>query len=338
MCVEVVEINLCSDILNVVGIIFDEIIMCENVMQFFNVLLGDNYGLDIDMLDKDVVYDSCFIQFVMLCDDEIFIYLVFNCYYSEIEMMCYMYLLECKDLVLNQVMILLGFCIMKLNVVVEMILIIWLEFVELYLFCLLEQVEGYQQMIVQLVDWLVKLIGYDVVCMQLNFGVQGEYVGLLVICYYYESCNEGYCDICLILVFVYGINFVFVYMVGMQVVVVVCDKNGNIDLIDLCVKVEQVGDNFFCIMVIYFFIYGVYEEMICEVCEVVYQFGGQVYFDGVNMNVQVGIILLGFIGVDVLYFNLYKIFCILYGGGGLGMGLIGVKVYLVLFVLGYSVV
>lgn len=338
MCVEVVEINLCSDILNVVGIIFDEIIMCENVMQFFNVLLGDNYGLDIDMLDKDVVYDSCFIQFVMLCDDEIFIYLVFNCYYSEIEMMCYMYLLECKDLVLNQVMILLGFCIMKLNVVVEMILIIWLEFVELYLFCLLEQVEGYQQMIVQLVDWLVKLIGYDVVCMQLNFGVQGEYVGLLVICYYYESCNEGYCDICLILVFVYGINFVFVYMVGMQVVVVVCDKNGNIDLIDLCVKVEQVGDNFFCIMVIYFFIYGVYEEMICEVCEVVYQFGGQVYLDGVNMNVQVGIILLGFIGVDVLYLNLYKIFCILYGGGGLGMGLIGVKVYLVSFVLGYSVV
>lgn len=307
-------------------------------MQFFNVLLGDNYGLDIDTLDKDVVYDSRFIQFAMLRDDEIFIYSVFNRYYSEIEMMRYMYSLERKDLALNQAMISLGFCIMKLNVVVEMILIIWSEFVELYSFCSSEQVEGYQQMIAQLVDWLVKLIGYDVVCMQSNFGVQGEYAGLLAIRYYYESRNEGYRDICLISVFAYGINFVFVYMVGMQVVVVACDKNGNIDLIDLRAKAEQAGDNFFCIMVIYFFIYGVYEETIREVCEVVYQFGGQVYFDGANMNVQVGIISSGFIGADVLYFNLYKIFCISYGGGGSGMGSIGVKAYLVSFVSGYSVV
>lgn len=72
-------------------------------------------------------------------------------------------------------------------------------------------------------------------------------------------------------------------------VVVACDKNGNIDLTDLRAKAEQAGDNLSCIMVTYPSTHGVYEETIREVCEVVHQFGGQVYLDGANMNAQVGI-------------------------------------------------
>ncbi|MDI8751961.1 hypothetical protein MJH54_29895, partial [Salmonella enterica subsp. enterica serovar Montevideo] len=41
--------------------------------------------------------------------------------------------------------------------------------------------------------------------------------------------------------------------------------------------------------IIYPSTHGVYEETIREVCEVVHQFGGQVYLDGANMNAQVGI-------------------------------------------------
>lgn len=67
-------------------------------------------------------------------------------------------------------------------------------------------------------------------------------------------------------------------------VVVACDKNGNIDLTDLRAKAEQAGDNLSCIMVTYPSTHGVYEETIREVCEVVHQFGGQVYLDGANMN------------------------------------------------------
>lgn len=39
-------------------------------------------------------------------------------------------------------------------------------------------------------------------------------------------------------------------------------------------------------MVTYPSTHGVYEETIREVCEVVHQFGGQVYLDGANMNAQ----------------------------------------------------
>ncbi|XNM59678.1 hypothetical protein ACLK1S_17900 [Escherichia coli] len=88
---EAAEINLRSDILNAVGITLDETTTRENVMQLFNVLLGDNHGLDIDTLDKDVAHDSRSIQPAMLRDDEILTHPVFNRYHSETEMMRYLH-------------------------------------------------------------------------------------------------------------------------------------------------------------------------------------------------------------------------------------------------------
>lgn len=67
-------------------------------------------------------------------------------------------------------------------------------------------------------------------------------------------------------------------------VVVACDKNGNIDWTICGQKAEQHAANLSCIMVTYPSTHGVYEETIREVCEVVHQFGGQVYLDGANMN------------------------------------------------------
>jgi glycine dehydrogenase len=139
-------------------------------------------------------------------------------------------------------------------------------------------------MINQLSDWLVKLTGYDALCMQPNSGAQGEYAGLLAIRHYHESRNEGHRDICLIPSSAHGTNPASAQMAGMEVVVVACDKNGNIDLADLRAKAEQAGDKLSCIMVTYPSTHGVYEETIREVCEVVHQFGGQVYLDGANMN------------------------------------------------------
>ncbi len=196
---EALQINLRSDIHGAVGITLDEATTREDVLNLFRAIVGDDHGLDIDTLDKDVALDSRSIPAAMLRDDAILTHPVFNRYHSETEMMRYMHALERKDLALNQAMIPLGSCTMKLNAAAEMIPITWPEFAELHPFCPVEQAEGYQQMIAQLSDWLVKLTGYDAVCMQPNSGAQGEYAGLLAIRHYHESRNEGHRDICLIL-------------------------------------------------------------------------------------------------------------------------------------------
>lgn len=238
---EALQINLRSDIHGAVGITLDEATTREDVLNLFRAIVGDDHGLDIDTLDKDVALDSRSIPAAMLRDDAILTHPVFNRYHSETEMMRYMHALERKDLALNQAMIPLGSCTMKLNAAAEMIPITWPEFAELHPFCPVEQAEGYQQMIAQLSDWLVKLTGYDAVCMQPNSGAQGEYAGLLAIRHYHESRNEGHRDICLIPSSAHGTNPASAQMAGMQVVVVACDKNGNIDLADLREKQSRRG-------------------------------------------------------------------------------------------------
>ena len=327
-------INLRSDILNAVGITLDETTTREDVAALFSILLGEEHGLNIDELDSD----ASAIPAAMIREDAILTHPVFNRHHSETEMMRYMHSLERKDLALNQAMIPLGSCTMKLNAAAEMIPITWPEFAELHPFCPAGQASGYLQMIGQLSRWLVQLTGYDALCMQPNSGAQGEYAGLLAIRRYHESRNEAGRHLCLIPSSAHGTNPASAQMAGMEVVVVACDKQGNIDLHDLRVKAEQAGEALSCIMVTYPSTHGVYEETIREVCQIVHQFGGQVYLDGANMNAQVGITTPGYIGADVSHLNLHKTFCIPHGGGGPGMGPIGVKAHLAPFVPGHSVV
>ncbi|EKN4182374.1 aminomethyl-transferring glycine dehydrogenase [Yersinia ruckeri] len=331
-------INLRTDIHGAVGITLDETTSRADIQTLFNLLAGDAHGLDIDKLDAQVSQDSRSIPEALLRKDPILTHPVFNRYHSETEMMRYMHRLEKKDLALNQAMIPLGSCTMKLNAAAEMIPITWPEFAELHPFCPPEQAAGYQQMIGQLSQWLVQLTGYDAVCMQPNSGAQGEYAGLLAIRRYHESRNETERHICLIPSSAHGTNPASAQMAGMSVVVVACDKQGNIDLHDLRQKAEVAGDELSCIMVTYPSTHGVYEETIREVCQIVHQFGGQVYLDGANMNAQVGITTPGYIGADVSHLNLHKTFCIPHGGGGPGMGPIGVKAHLAPFIPGHSVV
>ncbi|MEI7220516.1 aminomethyl-transferring glycine dehydrogenase [Pectobacterium carotovorum] len=331
-------INLRSDLASAVGITLDEATTREDVLALFAVLLGDDHGLDIDALDAAIGQKAATIPAGLVRHDAILSHPVFNRYHSETEMMRYLHRLARKDLALNQAMIPLGSCTMKLNAAAEMLPITWPEFAELHPFCPPEQALGYRQMIEQLSGWLVQLTGYDAICMQPNSGAQGEYAGLLAIRRYHESRNEAGRNLCLIPSSAHGTNPASAQMAGMDVVVVACDKQGNIDLHDLREKAQAAGEQLSCIMVTYPSTHGVYEETIREVCQIVHQYGGQVYLDGANMNAQVGITTPGYIGADVSHLNLHKTFCIPHGGGGPGMGPIGVKAHLAPFVPGHQVV
>ena len=332
-------INLRADLDGAVGVSLDETTTREDINTLFDVILGEGHKLDIELLDAEITtHGSQAIPESVIRTSDILTHKVFNQYHSETEMLRYIKSLEDKDLALNHSMISLGSCTMKLNATAEMIPISWPEFGQLHPFAPLNQATGYHQMINELSDWLINITGYDALSMQPNSGAQGEYAGLLTIQRYHESRGEGNRNVCLIPSSAHGTNPASAQMAGLKVVVVKCDSNGNVDVDDLRQKAEEIGDNLSCAMITYPSTHGVYEETIREMCEIVHQYGGQVYMDGANMNAQVGITSPGYIGSDVSHLNLHKTFCIPHGGGGPGMGPIGVKSHLAPFLPNHSVV
>ncbi|MGF6167757.1 glycine dehydrogenase [Pseudomonas moraviensis] len=319
-----------------VGLSLDETCDEHTVAKLFDVLLGADHGLSVDALDAEDIASG--IPSELQRSTPYLRHPVFNAHHSETEMLRYLKQLENKDLALNQSMIPLGSCTMKLNATSEMIPITWPQFANLHPFVPREQAAGYTLMIEELERWLCAITGFDAICMQPNSGAQGEYAGLLAIRKYHESRREGTREICLIPSSAHGTNPASAQMAGMRVVIVECDEAGNVDLDDLKLKAAEAGNKLSCLMATYPSTHGVYEEGISEICAVIHQHGGQVYMDGANLNAQVGLARPADIGADVSHMNLHKTFCIPHGGGGPGMGPIGVRAHLAPFVANHPVV
>jgi len=319
-----------------VGLSLDETCDESTVAKLFDVLLGADHGLNVEQLDAETLVSG--IPDSLQRKTPYLRHPVFNAHHSETEMLRYLKQLENKDLALNQSMIPLGSCTMKLNATSEMIPITWPQFANLHPFAPREQAVGYTLMIEELQRWLCAITGFDAICMQPNSGAQGEYAGLLAIRKYHESRQQGARDICLIPSSAHGTNPASAQMAGMRVVIVECDEAGNVDLDDLKTRAAEAGDKLSCLMATYPSTHGVYEEGISEICEVIHQHGGQVYMDGANLNAQVGLARPADIGADVSHMNLHKTFCIPHGGGGPGMGPIGIRAHLAPFVANHPVV
>ncbi len=263
---------------------------------------------------------------------------VFNSYHSETEMLRYLKKLEDSDIALNRSMIALGSCTMKLNSASEMTPVTWREFSQPHPFTPVEQMDGYRILFTDLKNWLRSITGFSGVSLQPNAGAQGEFAGLMVIRKFHEKNEETNRNVCLIPNSAHGTNPASAQMVGMKIVVIDCDKHGNIDFKDLKKKVEENSENLGALMVTYPSTHGVFEEKITDICDLIHKHGGQVYMDGANLNALVGIAKPGKFGPDVCHINLHKTFCVPHGGGGPGMGPIACKKHLESFLPKHQVI
>ena len=319
----------------VIGVSFDETTTRTDVAELFKLIT--QITLDMDTLDVQMAAATPALPASLLRSDAILQHPVFTTHHTEHEMLRYLKSLQNKDLALDHSMISLGSCTMKLNATSEMIPVTWPEFGGIHPFAPREQVGGYHEMIASLTEWLKTVTGFDAICMQPNSGAQGEYAGLVAIARYHASRGEAHRKVCLIPKSAHGTNPATAQMCNMQVVVVDCDDNGNVDVTDLKAKAEEHKDDLACLMITYPSTHGVFEEAVREICAIVHANGGQVYMDGANLNAQVGLTSPGFIGADVSHMNLHKTFAIPHGGGGPGMGPIGLKAHLAPFMANHAV-
>ena len=301
---------------------FDETTEIKDLNNLFKI-----FGLNeqIDSIDKVNISS---IESSLQRTSKFLTHEIFNSYHSETEMLRYLKKLEDKDIALNRSMIALGSCTMKLNAVAEMIPVTWPEFGGIHPFAPLDQAKGYSKMFDDLEDMLTEITGFSGVSLQPNAGAQGEYAGLMVIRKFHLNNGDKDRNICLIPSSAHGTNPASAQMAGMKVVVVNCDKDGNVDIDDLSKKAEENSKQLAALMVTYPSTHGVFEEHIKEICDVIHSHGGQVYMDGANLNALVGLAKPGKFGPDVCHMNLHKTFCIPHGGGGPGMGPIGVGKHL----------
>ncbi|MCZ6863660.1 MAG: aminomethyl-transferring glycine dehydrogenase [Alphaproteobacteria bacterium] len=311
---------------NTIGISIDETTTASEIEAVWGAFAGKSQSLpkivDLDKkaesgLPKGLARDSAFLQ-----------HPVFSLYRSETEMLRYLKRLQDKDIALDRSMIPLGSCTMKLNAVTEMEAITWPEFAAMHPFAPLGQAQGTLALIAELESWLGEITGFDEVSLQPNAGSQGEFSGLRAIERYHQANGQGQRDICLIPSSAHGTNPASAVLAGLKVVVIGCDDAGNIDVGDLRAKAEANAERLAALMVTYPSTHGVFETAIVEICNIVHHCGGQVYFDGANLNALVGLAKPGLFGADVAHLNLHKTFCIPHGGGGPGIGPIGVRAHL----------
>lgn len=319
-----------------VRVSFDELSTLEEVNRLIKVFAiavgGDNFPAIKDF-KEGIAFEECFVRTSPILAETIF-----NRHHSETELMRYIKKLERRDISLANSMISLGSCTMKLNSAVSMMPLSLSEWSNVHPFIPAGQAVGYHELINALDRDLSTITGFARMSFQPNSGANGEYAGLMVIRAYHASRGESHRNIALIPASAHGTNPASAAMAGMKVVVVACDEQGNIDINDWRTKAEENRDNLACSMITYPSTHGIFESRIRELVAVVHDNGGQVYYDGANMNAVVGLSSPGYIGADVCHLNLHKTFAIPHGGGGPGVGAIGVAKHLELFLPSHAIV
>ncbi|NLN17090.1 MAG: aminomethyl-transferring glycine dehydrogenase subunit GcvPB [Firmicutes bacterium] len=216
----------------------------------------------------------------------------------------------------------LGSCTMKYNPKINEDAANLPGFARLHPYQREDTVQGALQLMYELGEYLAEIAGLPRVTLHPAAGAHGELTGLLLIRAYHESRGEGDTRREIIVPdSAHGTNPATAAMCGFIPVEVKSDERGGVDLAALK---EVLGPQTAGLMLTNPNTLGLYDENILAITRLVHEAGGLVYYDGANMNANMGISRPGDMGFDVVHFNVHKTFSTPHGGGGPGAGPIAV--------------
>ncbi len=191
--------------------------------------------------------------------------------------------------------------------------------------------QGALALMYQLQQWLAEISGMAGVSLQPAAGAQGEFAGILMVRAYHLANGEPHRTKIIVPDSAHGTNPATTAMVGLQVVEVPSDPNGDVDLDKLR---EVCGEDVAGMMITVPNTLGVFERHIQDIVDIIHGCGGLMYMDGANMNAMLGVAKPADLGFDVMHYNLHKTFSTPHGGGGPGSGPVAVAEKLLPFLPG----
>ena len=186
----------------------------------------------------------------------------------------------------------------------------------------IETVQGSLALMWEMQEWLKEISGFAAVTLQPAAGAHGEFTGVLMMQAYHQARGDTKRNKMLIPDAAHGTNPASAGMLGMEIVTIHSDANGNVNLDELRAACD---DTVVGMMLTNPNTLGLFDQNILEVVRLVRECGGLMYADGANLNALLGIVRPGDLGFDVMHFNLHKTFAVPHGGGGPGSGPVGVS-------------
>lgn len=223
----------------------------------------------------------------------------------------------------------LGSCTMKYNPKINEVTARMDGFANIHPLQPVETVQGALQLMFELQEDLKEITGMAAISLQPAAGAHGEWTGLMMIRAFHEKNGEGkQRNKVLVPDSAHGTNPSSATIAGYDVISIPSTKEG---LVDLEALRQKTGSDTAALMLTNPNTLGLFEKQIEEIAAIVHEAGGQLYYDGANLNAILAKTTPGMMGFDVVHLNLHKTFSTPHGGGGPGAGPVGVKEHLLPF-------
>lgn len=178
-------------------------------------------------------------------------------------------------------------------------------------------VPGALELMADLGNDLARMAGFSRCTLQPAAGAHGELTALMVFKAYHASRGDTKRTKVIIPDSAHGTNPATVAMCDFDVVQVVSDENGQVDLESLA---SVLDDTVAAFMLTNPNTLGLFDRNTTRINEMIHEVGALSYCDGANFNAIMGWGRPGDMGFDAMHFNLHKTFSTPHGGGGPGAG------------------